>query len=318
MIAAFQTDRMRCVIYIYIFKYILFVIAAVRTDRMRGGRNKFGPMYKRDRALKQQAMRQRQQLLAQCQMQLGGMAGMQGLEHQQQDIKPNLAMLFPNMPSPGQMGHLNQQQGMVGPPPGPPGPPRGSMLPIHCSSSTQENHITSSPNQLPISVNTSQGNYLPPPPPQQAHTYPHHTHPAAMIPHNSGMAHQMALHSLQVPQAAVAPPRVVPQLIKDLQNNEPDQTQVRQKIQSLLGHFMSEQPMTDRGPLYVLRMLCKLADQCLFQIVEWARATVFFKDLKVSVLFSVSFTEVLCPLSMMGVLSFKPIIHTYIYIYIYI
>lgn len=31
--------------------------AAVRSDRMRGGRNKFGPMYKRDRALKQQAAR---------------------------------------------------------------------------------------------------------------------------------------------------------------------------------------------------------------------------------------------------------------------
>eukprot|EP00058_Branchiostoma_floridae_P010865 XP_002596353.1 hypothetical protein BRAFLDRAFT_215489 [Branchiostoma floridae] len=29
-------------------------LEAVRTDRMRGGRNKFGPMYKRDRAIKQQ------------------------------------------------------------------------------------------------------------------------------------------------------------------------------------------------------------------------------------------------------------------------
>ncbi|GLG93514.1 Nuclear hormone receptor FTZ-F1 [Gryllus bimaculatus] len=34
--------------------------AAVRADRMRGGRNKFGPMYKRDRARKLQLMRQRQ------------------------------------------------------------------------------------------------------------------------------------------------------------------------------------------------------------------------------------------------------------------
>lgn len=34
--------------------------AAVRADRMRGGRNKFGPMYKRDRARKLQIMRQRQ------------------------------------------------------------------------------------------------------------------------------------------------------------------------------------------------------------------------------------------------------------------
>ena len=37
-------------------------LAAVRHDRMRGGRNKFGPMYKRDRARKLQVIRQRQVL----------------------------------------------------------------------------------------------------------------------------------------------------------------------------------------------------------------------------------------------------------------
>ncbi|XP_046390747.1 nuclear hormone receptor FTZ-F1 isoform X2 [Ischnura elegans] len=35
-------------------------LEAVRADRMRGGRNKFGPMYKRDRARKLQMLRQRQ------------------------------------------------------------------------------------------------------------------------------------------------------------------------------------------------------------------------------------------------------------------
>lgn len=35
-------------------------LEAVRADRMRGGRNKFGPMYKRDRARKLQLLRQRQ------------------------------------------------------------------------------------------------------------------------------------------------------------------------------------------------------------------------------------------------------------------
>merc|ERR1719208_557768 len=35
-------------------------LEAVRHDRMRGGRNKFGPMYKRDRARKLQVIRQRQ------------------------------------------------------------------------------------------------------------------------------------------------------------------------------------------------------------------------------------------------------------------
>ena len=38
--------------------------SAVRADRMRGGRNKFGPLYKYDRAVKQQALQQRQQMLS--------------------------------------------------------------------------------------------------------------------------------------------------------------------------------------------------------------------------------------------------------------
>ena len=44
------------------FTSICFILsfAAVRQDRMRGGRNKFGPMYKRDRARKLQLQRQRQ------------------------------------------------------------------------------------------------------------------------------------------------------------------------------------------------------------------------------------------------------------------
>lgn len=41
------------------FNFFSFCLA-VRADRMRGGRNKFGPMYKRDRARKLQIMRQRQ------------------------------------------------------------------------------------------------------------------------------------------------------------------------------------------------------------------------------------------------------------------
>jgi len=41
------------------------LVSAVRPDRMRGGRNKFGPMYKYDRALRQQALRQRQLLISQ-------------------------------------------------------------------------------------------------------------------------------------------------------------------------------------------------------------------------------------------------------------
>ena len=41
------------------FNNTFFQFLAVRHDRMRGGRNKFGPMYKRDRARKLQVMRHR-------------------------------------------------------------------------------------------------------------------------------------------------------------------------------------------------------------------------------------------------------------------
>lgn len=39
---------------------------------MRGGRNKFGPMYKRDRALKLQQVRERQNILSHCSMPVNG------------------------------------------------------------------------------------------------------------------------------------------------------------------------------------------------------------------------------------------------------
>lgn len=53
---------------------ILFILifAAVRADRMRGGRNKFGPMYKRDRARKLQILRQRQLALQAIRGSIGG------------------------------------------------------------------------------------------------------------------------------------------------------------------------------------------------------------------------------------------------------
>lgn len=52
---------------------ILFLFrVAVRADRMRGGRNKFGPMYKRDRARKLQILRQRQLALQAIRGSIGG------------------------------------------------------------------------------------------------------------------------------------------------------------------------------------------------------------------------------------------------------
>jgi len=52
-----------------LIRVVLIIFLAVRADRMRGGRNKFGPMYKRDRARKLQVMRQRQLAIQQARQQ---------------------------------------------------------------------------------------------------------------------------------------------------------------------------------------------------------------------------------------------------------
>ena len=58
-----------------LINFIFLFVIAVREDRMRGGRNKFGPMYKRDRARKLQIMRQRQLALQTLRASEGGGAG---------------------------------------------------------------------------------------------------------------------------------------------------------------------------------------------------------------------------------------------------
>ncbi|XP_041448591.1 nuclear hormone receptor FTZ-F1 [Drosophila obscura] len=65
-------------------------LEAVRADRMRGGRNKFGPMYKRDRARKLQVMRQRQ-------IALQALRNSMGPDIKPTPISPGYQQAYPNM-----------------------------------------------------------------------------------------------------------------------------------------------------------------------------------------------------------------------------
>lgn len=69
----------------------LFFILAVRADRMRGGRNKFGPMYKRDRARKLQVMRQRQLALQALRTSIGS------ADMKSTPLTPGYQQAYPNM-----------------------------------------------------------------------------------------------------------------------------------------------------------------------------------------------------------------------------
>ncbi|KAL7827306.1 hypothetical protein SRHO_G00330240 [Serrasalmus rhombeus] len=71
----------------------------------------------------------------------------------------------------------------------------------------------------------------------------------------------------------------VPSLVLELLSCEPDEEQVRGKICAYL-----QQEQSGRGKLDKPRpfnLLCVMADQTLFSIVEWARSCIFFKELKV-------------------------------------
>ncbi|XP_034482220.1 nuclear hormone receptor FTZ-F1 [Drosophila innubila] len=65
-------------------------LEAVRADRMRGGRNKFGPMYKRDRARKLQVMRQRQ-------LALQALRSSMGSDIKPTPLSPGYQQAYPNM-----------------------------------------------------------------------------------------------------------------------------------------------------------------------------------------------------------------------------
>lgn len=233
---------------------------------MRGGRNKFGPMYKRDRALKQQALRQQQQLLATCHARFSG--GMMG----DQDIKPDPSMLH-QLSSEGNVGYAMHSPPLSGlPSPGMPDSPPQDLSRLSTAVSSQQAPPTSTnspsqvysmpPNYHHSVVSAMRNQYSSPP--HISHHYNHHSPP------------QMS------PLSPVAPPIVpiVPQLILDVKATMADENEIKQKLTSFVQNEFGHEDIIQ--PSVLINMLCKLSDQLLFLMVEWARTSFFFKDLKVN------------------------------------
>ncbi|XP_072016635.1 nuclear receptor subfamily 5 group A member 2-like isoform X2 [Amphiura filiformis] len=209
-------------------------LEAVRPDRMRGGRNKFGPMYKRDRALKQQ---QRNRLIANVRavsapgspdISMAIIKNIQVAASKSAPLYPPPAVVIRdprdphlNIPQPGLQHHHNGYGHHHQPP--------HQMLPIN---------YTTSPPPVPTSS----------PPPSSSAS----------------------------PLAVKSEPDQTPKLIIELMRSEPDQGQLQAKITSYL---QTQLGMTAPGDFF--SMVCKLADQTLFAFVDWARNSLFFKELKV-------------------------------------
>ena len=266
---------------------------------MRGGRNKFGPMYKRDRALKQQAIRQRQ--LVHCQFQMDSLSpGMPGMGcgmdfDSSQDIKPDVTQLMEEMQRSANTGMLSM------------------------ATSQNTGAMDSHPGSHSKPPLTSHSSHVSPRPPPHPHHSPRSYHPThtSQRPHHPHKPHSDYQHpvggyafppnpmygsshgSLTFRQPPLPPPPAqpsVPPLIRDLQNNEISAAEEEQRLRCVTEADMmivSELGLLANSPdvphaansainKQLLKTFCKMCDQKLFLMVEWARKAHFFKQLKVS------------------------------------
>ncbi|KAL4609339.1 nuclear receptor subfamily 5 group A member 2-like [Arapaima gigas] len=227
-------------------------LEAVRADRMRGGRNKFGPMYKRDRALKQQKkaliranglkLESSASLLSPIQAEYGFATSLQGLQALPKG-------LLHTVPAP--VTNADPERGSYGPP----------VLGMAGQG------LGSSACPLP-----SQYQYAPFPSRSIKSEYPdqYTSSPDSL----GGFPHPDAYLAVS-PQ----PPGTPPQLLLEMMRCEPDELQVQSKIVAYLQQEQAARSKHDK--LNTFGLMCRMADQTLFSIVEWARSCIFFKELKV-------------------------------------
>nr|XP_034969505.1 steroidogenic factor 1-like [Zootoca vivipara] len=217
-------------------------LEAVRADRMRGGRNKFGPMYKRDRAMKQQ---------------------------KKALIRANSFKVETPAPPP----IVSSVQAAVDN-----GSSGGSSGIGSLAAMTPVDYERSSYGTPTLAVPTVPLGY--------------HYPPFASRAIKSEFPDPYAAHPSEAAPAAYPYPEVypsggggspatgtdMPDVILKLLQQEPDEAQVKGRILSCL---QEEQSKGRHDKLSTFGLMCKMADQTLFAIVEWARGCIFFKELEV-------------------------------------
>ncbi|XP_014671957.1 PREDICTED: nuclear hormone receptor FTZ-F1-like isoform X2 [Priapulus caudatus] len=202
-------------------------LEAVRPDRMRGGRNKFGPMYKRERALKLQARRMAvaAQMGATCQLN-GVVKSLAAFPSFQQDSKSDI-----------QIPQLSSSTNS----------PDSSALDDAHNNNIKEEGAGGGGGGGGASA-------------------------------GSGAARESKLWQYYptVTKVLNNAPQKVPQVIRELSASTIDDKTWQESLFSLINSQTYNQCEVD-----LFELMCKVLDHSLFSLVEWARRSYFFKDLKV-------------------------------------
>ncbi|XP_021950536.1 nuclear hormone receptor FTZ-F1 isoform X1 [Folsomia candida] len=245
-------------------------LEAVRADRMRGGRNKFGPMYKRDRARKLQMMRQRQLAIQQARQQglaivsdtlplsySNGSPYGQGVTIKQEIQIPQVSSLTSSPDSsPSPLATLGMVNGSGQSSINLADPKLWATSSTSPNSSSTKHFVYDSNN--PSANNSSIGNQHAGNDPSQGHI--------VSVDHNSSGQNSTSSSSVG---------SKMPPLIRDLLSSLDDK-EWQHSLFNLLQNQTYNQCEVD-----LFELLCKVLDQNLFAQVDWARNSIFFKDLKV-------------------------------------
>ncbi|EDW19782.2 uncharacterized protein Dmoj_GI13962, isoform A [Drosophila mojavensis] len=279
-------------------------LEAVRADRMRGGRNKFGPMYKRDRARKLQVMRQRQLALQALRSSIGP-------DIKPTPLSPGYQQAYPNMnikqeiqipqvssltqspdssPSPIAiaLGQVNAGAGGVIATPLNVGNLSGSSSLGNGNSNTNNNSAGSAGggigggNNAGSGSGSSNSNNIPDGLQRNGNSGNSNSNSSCHEAGNgslqntaeSKLCFDSGTHPSSTGDAVIEPLRVSPMIREFVQSIDDREWQTQ--LFALLQKQTYNQVEVD-----LFELMCKVLDQNLFSQVDWARNTVFFKDLKV-------------------------------------
>ncbi|XP_062411543.1 nuclear receptor subfamily 5 group A member 2 [Sardina pilchardus] len=224
-------------------------LEAVRADRMRGGRNKFGPMYKRDRALKQQ----KKALIRANGLKIEAMT--QVMQSVPTDLTITSAIQNIHSVSKGlPLSHSH-----------------AALPPVDYDRSP---FVTSPVSMaMPPHAGSLQGHY------QAAYGHFQSRTIKSEYPDPYTSSPESIMGYPYMDTYPTGSPPSFPHLIVELLKCEPDELQVQAKI---LAYLQQEQASRGKHEkLNTFGLMCKMADQTLFSIVEWARSSIFFRELKV-------------------------------------
>ncbi|XP_011314081.1 nuclear hormone receptor FTZ-F1 isoform X2 [Fopius arisanus] len=244
-------------------------LEAVRADRMRGGRNKFGPMYKRDRARKLQILRQRQLALQTIRGSLGDptsySSGVTPFLHIKQEIQiPQVSSLTSSpdsSPSPAAVA-----AGLVTTQPG------GNNNNNNNGAGNAGQHQLIAPSSQPTLTG---GNHMYNPNQSlDGKLWAANSTTSSPKAFNFGEQSSQSHGQNPGPTPSTAALKISP-LIRDFVQSVDD----REWQASLFGLLQNQ--TYNQCEVDLFELMCKVLDQNLFSQVDWARNSVFFKDLKV-------------------------------------